>query len=678
MRTSSISRDLLVTLALSLGGVLTRMPYLALIPMFDDEVRQTVYALNIQPGRFLPLVGQDPYTGPLFPYLIAICLRIFGSTPVAPRVVVMVIGALTVGLTYLLARALGLSYPWAGLAGLLMAANPHHILVSSHYAGATFTLPLLHTAFLIALILAVQRRSGPWLVAAGALLGLALQVNLIPLLLLPGVAVWFLGQPTSKVGLRTQWPYLAAIACVLAYAPVILYNLQTGMSSVREVTGARSYVWQPNPPLATYIHNLWRLALQLCRQVGGVLEGQETVAALMGLPLLSGAWAITGLVYAARRRLSLLTLTIASHVLVMPWFSNHYGMVFETRFTNHLMPLLSVAMSGLAAGVWAFVRTRVRAPRTIRAMGWSTGLFLAVLSLWPLIPLFQYYEHETAAGKTNVHYFAFLNEFIERWRGEKIFISESVNGFILTGDLSAPEYFGFNATEYLFATSGIPYSLAPIDQTMRRLVAGRESGRVILVLTNGELPRVELQTGLVAWNSPPVMETCRKLGYGAYTVEDAQQVHKLFFVFESETLLRSIAHPVQASFSGELGILGYELSSAQIVPGGQVVVNVYWQAVDAMPDTYTGFVHLIGPDGQLVAQDDHELGRGFFSTRLWQPGEVVHEEYALTIPDDAPPGQYSLQVGVYSFPSLQRLAVDSANMPVQDDVVTLGAVDLTP
>jgi len=678
MKTSSVSKDLLVTLALSLGGVLARMPYLALIPMFDDEVQQTVYALHIQPGRFLPLVGNDPYTGPLFSYLIAICLRIFGSTPIAPRVVVMAIGALTVGLTYVLARALGLSCSWAGLAGLLMAANPHHILVSSHYAGATFTLPLFYTAFLIALTLAVQHRSGAWLVVAGALLGLTLQVNLIPLLLLPGVAVWFFVQPTTKIGLRTRWPYLAAVACVLAYAPVILYNLQTGMSSVREVTGARSYAWQPNPPLATYIHNLWRLTLQLCRQVGGVLEGQETVAALAGLPFLSSAWAIAGLVYAARRRLGLLTLAIASHVLAMPWFSSHYGMIFETRFTNHLMPLLSVAMSGVAAGAWTFVRTQVRAPRTARAMGWPIGIFLAILSLWPLVPLFRHYEHEAAVGKTNAHYFDFLDEFIERWRGEKIFISESVNGFILTGELSAPEYFGFNATEYLFATSGIPHSVAPIDQTMRRLVAGRESGRVILVLTNGELPRVELQARLVAWNSPAVMEICRKLGYGAYAVEDAQQVHKLFFVFESGTLPWPIAHPVQASFSGQLGILGYELSSAQIAPGGQVVISVYWQALDAIPDTYTGFVHLIGPQGQLVAQDDHELGRGFFSTRLWQPGEAVHEEYVLTMPDDAPPGQYSLRVGVYSFPSLQRLTVDAANMPVQDNIVTLGTVNLAP
>ena len=86
----------------------------------------------------MPLVGNDPYVGPLFSYLIAVCLRIFGASPVAPRIVVMVMGALTVGLTYLLARALGLRWPWAALAGLLMAANPHHILINSHYAGSTY------------------------------------------------------------------------------------------------------------------------------------------------------------------------------------------------------------------------------------------------------------------------------------------------------------------------------------------------------------------------------------------------------------------------------------------------------------------------------------------------------------------------------------------------------------
>src|SRR5512136_2756920 len=169
----SLKHDVLIAGAFALAGILTRLPYLALIPVFEDEVFQTVYALSIRPGDFLPLVGNDPYTGPFFSYLLAAWLRVFGSTPVMPRVVVMVLGALTVGLTYLLARALGLDRPWASLAGLLMAANPHQILIASHYAGATYALPFFSTAFLVAFVWAVRRESGIWLVVSGALLGVA-------------------------------------------------------------------------------------------------------------------------------------------------------------------------------------------------------------------------------------------------------------------------------------------------------------------------------------------------------------------------------------------------------------------------------------------------------------------------------------------------------------------------
>src|SRR5512136_784086 len=168
-----IRHDVLIAGALSLLGVLARLPYLAFVPVFEDEVFQTVYALSVRPGDFLPLVGDDPYTGPFFSYLLAVCLRVFGSTPVMPRVVVMVLGALTVGLTYLLARALKLARPWALLAGLLIAANPHQILIASHYAGATYALPFFSTAFLVAFVWAVRRESGIWLVVSGALLGVA-------------------------------------------------------------------------------------------------------------------------------------------------------------------------------------------------------------------------------------------------------------------------------------------------------------------------------------------------------------------------------------------------------------------------------------------------------------------------------------------------------------------------
>ena len=80
-RHSSIKLDLLIGGALTLVGALTRIPYLSLIPVFDDEVMQTVYALSIRPGHFMPLVGNDSYAGPLFSYILAICLRVFGASP---------------------------------------------------------------------------------------------------------------------------------------------------------------------------------------------------------------------------------------------------------------------------------------------------------------------------------------------------------------------------------------------------------------------------------------------------------------------------------------------------------------------------------------------------------------------------------------------------------------------
>src|SRR4030042_632301 len=89
-----------------------------------------------------------------------------------------------------------------------------------------------------------------------------------------------------------------------------------------------------------------------------------------------------------------------------------------------------------------------------------------------------------------------------------------------------------------------------------------------------------------------------------------------------------------------------------------------------MPESYTGFLHLTGPDGRLVAQDDHELGRGFYRTIFWQPGEVIRERYVLTLPQ-SPGGNYTLWAGAYGFPSLRRLAVRSADKPAQDNRVML-------
>ena len=71
LRLDSTRQDLLIAGILGLFGPATRLPYAGMIPVFTDGVIHTLYALSIQPGKFMPLKGLDPYSGPLFAYILA-------------------------------------------------------------------------------------------------------------------------------------------------------------------------------------------------------------------------------------------------------------------------------------------------------------------------------------------------------------------------------------------------------------------------------------------------------------------------------------------------------------------------------------------------------------------------------------------------------------------------------
>ena len=96
------------------------------------------------------------------------------------------------------------------------------------------------------------------------------------------------------------------------YSPVIVFNILTIKLGTLGTLQQRTYLWQSNPTLMTFVNNLLRLALQLTRQMSGVVMGDETFRAILGLPLLYAAWAAGGLVIMTRRisRLPLATFPI--------------------------------------------------------------------------------------------------------------------------------------------------------------------------------------------------------------------------------------------------------------------------------------------------------------------------------------------------------------------------------
>jgi hypothetical protein len=56
-----------------------------------------------------------------------------------------------------------------------------------------------------------------------------------------------------------------------------------------------------------------------------------------------------------------------------------------------------------------------------------------------------------------------------------------------------------------------------------------------------------------------------------------------------------------------------------------------------------------------------------YPTYVWDEGERVQDDYALTVPPDAPSGAYQIAVGMYYLPTLERLpATDQNGTPLSD------------
>jgi hypothetical protein len=122
-----------------------------------------------------------------------------------------------------------------------------------------------------------------------------------------------------------------------------------------------------------------------------------------------------------------------------------------------------------------------------------------------------------------------------------------------------------------------------------------------------------------------------------------------------------------------IGLAGYGLPTASVTPGGLVLVNLYWRVLKPPQSDYTVFVHVVNAQGQLVAQFDRPPGGGALPTSLWQTGDIWRDVYPVPLPPDMAPGTYAVRVGMYTWPSLERLAT-ALDGQATGDYVTLGSL----
>jgi hypothetical protein len=128
---------------------------------------------------------------------------------------------------------------------------------------------------------------------------------------------------------------------------------------------------------------------------------------------------------------------------------------------------------------------------------------------------------------------------------------------------------------------------------------------------------------------------------------------------------------VGASFGDQVRLLSYRAPD-RLSPGAEFDVRLYWEPLRPPEENYTVFIHLLDAHGQLVA--NHNEMR---LTSLWPPGEVVPDVHHVVPDPPIPVGTYWLQIGMYPWPSLERLPVwDSQGIEQTDRVVVLQSVEV--
>jgi hypothetical protein len=413
---------------------------LQLVPRFTDETEDMQFALEIAREGLRPLVSNDSYNGPLFHYLLAAGFAA-GGGPAWPRVLALVLGSLTVAVTYLLGMAVartvrpeataGQARAAGAVAGLMMATGFVPVIVSSHVAWSNSTTPLWLAAFFGVVVEAVRRDRPRLLLVAGFAAGLAQQTHPSALVYLAAGGIWCAA--VRPRWLRTRWPASALAVTLLCTANLTAYNLLTRGGSL-ELIRERDYAFTGGASAAEYAGNARQLLRLTAQMVGSAFVGSidetadpEALRRVMLAPATLAALAAAGagVAYTARRA-GLAFTALAVLVAAMPAVNKAYHHYLLARYLAPLGPLL-------AASTGAWLATGL-APAG-RRLGAAGALALsASLVAPPLGRIAAFYTDQLASGKTNARVWQVVEAMAgEAARGELVGIDRGLRHVRLTG-----------------------------------------------------------------------------------------------------------------------------------------------------------------------------------------------------------------------------------------------------
>lgn len=143
-----------------------------------------------------------------------------------------------------------------------------------------------------------------------------------------------------------------------------------------------------------------------------------------------------------------------------------------------------------------------------------------------------------------------------------------------------------------------------------------------------------------------------------------------------EPLPGDLPNPQNVNFDNQIVLVGYSASSRAVRPGERIDFDLYWQAIQTPTKDYGIFLHLLGDENQIWANDD---GRPSPHFDEWTLNTTVLEQRSLTLPEDISPGFYQVEVGVWPIGhSNKRLPIVAEDGHWIDDRLLLSPVRVLP
>lgn len=109
---------------------------------------------------------------------------------------------------------------------------------------------------------------------------------------------------------------------------------------------------------------------------------------------------------------------------------------------------------------------------------------------------------------------------------------------------------------------------------------------------------------------------------------------------------------------GTVKIVGYKLNKDRFDPGEELKITLYYQALKEIKENWKIFFHFDVYRGALPHSfklDDYPL-KGFYPTSEWKEGDVIRDEFSVTVPKGHPGGGIKIYTGLYI--GKKRMAID--------------------